>query len=173
MFIDRFCRTDFSSYEEFKREFKINVPEHFNFGYDVVDELAAIRPDSLAFIWCNSLESAMASRGKSLIVLNFLEPYLEIFVGQGNVTQHLVRKIAHFCEFAVLGCGVALLRRRRGWQPVLNCLAVGLAAAVTDESLQLLSQRGAQVQDILLDFVGFLCGLGLVLLITTLFRRPR
>ncbi|MBO4383199.1 MAG: AMP-binding protein [Clostridia bacterium] len=53
MFIDRFCRTDFSSYEEFKREFKINVPEHFNFGYDVVDELAAIRPDSLAFIWCN------------------------------------------------------------------------------------------------------------------------
>lgn len=128
---------------------------------------------TLAFIRCNSLESTLDSREKSLIILNLLQPYLEIFVGPGNVTQHLVRKIAHFCEFFVLGCGVALLRRRRGWQPVLNCLSVGLAATVVDESLQLLSQRGAQVQDILLDFVGFSCGLGLVLAVTALFGRPR
>ena len=53
MFIDRFCETEFSSYESFKENFKIKVPENFNFGYDVVDELAVIRPDSLAFVWCN------------------------------------------------------------------------------------------------------------------------
>ena len=42
MFIDRFCETEYDSYESFKKNFKINVPENFNFGYDVVDELAKI-----------------------------------------------------------------------------------------------------------------------------------
>ena len=28
---------DFESYEEFRGKFAINVPEDFNFGYDVVD----------------------------------------------------------------------------------------------------------------------------------------
>ncbi|MBR4940801.1 MAG: AMP-binding protein, partial [Clostridia bacterium] len=55
MFIDRFCETEYDSYESFKKNFKINVPENFNFGYDVVDELAKIRPDSYAFVWCNDL----------------------------------------------------------------------------------------------------------------------
>ena len=31
---------EFSSYEEFKEKLKINVPEDFNFGYDVVDAWA-------------------------------------------------------------------------------------------------------------------------------------
>ena len=33
-------RIKFDSYEDFKANFKINVPEDFNFGYDVVDVLA-------------------------------------------------------------------------------------------------------------------------------------
>ena len=28
---------------------------------------------------------------------------LELFTGKGNVTDHLVRKLAHFCEYAALG----------------------------------------------------------------------
>ena len=31
---------DFESYEEFREKFTINVPEDFNFGYDVVDAWA-------------------------------------------------------------------------------------------------------------------------------------
>ncbi len=33
--------------------FRLKVPEHFNFAYDVVDELARIEPDRLAMLWCN------------------------------------------------------------------------------------------------------------------------
>ncbi|MDP4108529.1 MAG: AMP-binding protein [Bacillota bacterium] len=51
--IDRFCRTDFSSYEDFYKNFKLKIPENFNFAFDVVDELAALRPDKQALLWCN------------------------------------------------------------------------------------------------------------------------
>ena len=41
--IKRFCpRYDFDSYEDMKQNFKINVPDDFNFGFDVVDALSLI-----------------------------------------------------------------------------------------------------------------------------------
>jgi len=51
--IERFCRTDFSSYEDFYNNFTIRVPENFNFAYDIVDEWAAQEPDKRALVWCN------------------------------------------------------------------------------------------------------------------------
>lgn len=36
--VERFLsQTSFTSQEDFIKNFKINVPENFNFGYDVVD----------------------------------------------------------------------------------------------------------------------------------------
>jgi acetyl-CoA synthetase len=46
-------RTEFNSYEDFKAEFKINIPENFNFAYDVVDETAIESPDKIAMVWCD------------------------------------------------------------------------------------------------------------------------
>ena len=46
-------REEFSSYEEFYREFKILVPEEFNFGYDVVDVYAKEEPGRRALVWCD------------------------------------------------------------------------------------------------------------------------
>ena len=45
--------------------------------------------------------------------------------------------------------------------------------AVTDEALQLISNRGSQVQDILLDFAGFLAGLLLWALLWILGSKSR
>lgn len=30
-------RIDFNSYEDFKENYKVNVPDNFNFGFDCVD----------------------------------------------------------------------------------------------------------------------------------------
>lgn len=50
--IERFLQqTEFSSYEDFMKNYKVNVPEHFNFGYDVVDEYARISPEKEAILW--------------------------------------------------------------------------------------------------------------------------
>ena len=46
-------KTSFSSQEDFMQNFKVKVPENFNFGYDVVDEWARIQPDKKALCWTN------------------------------------------------------------------------------------------------------------------------
>ena len=52
--IERFLeRTQFSSYEDFKANYKLKVPQEFNFAYDVVDEWAAQQPDKPALLWCD------------------------------------------------------------------------------------------------------------------------
>ena len=54
--LKKYCpRIEFDNYEQMKREFTINVPDHFNFGYDVVDEWARVEPQKLALRWTNDL----------------------------------------------------------------------------------------------------------------------
>lgn len=43
-------RIEFSSYEDFKKNYKLNIPDGFNFAYDVVDEWARVFPDKRALI---------------------------------------------------------------------------------------------------------------------------
>ena len=49
-------QTTFASQEDFNQHFHIRVPEHFNFGYDIVDEWARIEPDKPALLWTNDKE---------------------------------------------------------------------------------------------------------------------
>lgn len=48
---------EFNSYEEFVDNFKINIPDNFNFAYDVVDKYAKIDPNKIALIWTNDNEN--------------------------------------------------------------------------------------------------------------------
>ena len=51
--LERYVTGDFNSYEEFRQNFKINVPPDFNFAFDVVDEIARETPDKVAMVWCD------------------------------------------------------------------------------------------------------------------------
>ncbi len=52
--LERFIKqTSFESQQDFIDNFDIQVPENFNFAYDVVDEWAAIEPDKKAICWTN------------------------------------------------------------------------------------------------------------------------
>lgn len=52
--LERFItQTTFESQEDFIKNFHIQVPEDFNFGYDVVDAWAAEQPDKNAILWTN------------------------------------------------------------------------------------------------------------------------
>jgi acetyl-CoA synthetase len=46
-------RIKFDSYDDFKENFKINIPDNFNFAFDVVDEIAEKTPEKVAMVWCN------------------------------------------------------------------------------------------------------------------------
>lgn len=46
-------KSEFTSYEEFMKDFKVDVPADFNFGYDVVDAYAETLPEKEAILWIN------------------------------------------------------------------------------------------------------------------------
>jgi acetyl-CoA synthetase len=45
--------TEFTSYEDFMKNYKLKIPEDFNFGYDVVDYRAKVTPNKIALLWAN------------------------------------------------------------------------------------------------------------------------
>ena len=113
---------------------------------------------SLAFIFGNSLlpkeESASVSGGVQGIIESIVgedSPIAEFF-------RLYLRKIAHVTEFALLAIEVTLLRflyDKRSLSSFLHSLSFGLLVGVTDESLQILTDRGPMVSDVLLDFSGY------------------
>ena len=47
--------TQFRDYDDFYNNFKLNVPDNFNYAYDVVDEYARLEPDKRALVWCDDM----------------------------------------------------------------------------------------------------------------------
>lgn len=50
---ENYVRKDYEDYEDFYKNYKLNVPENFNFAYDCMDVLAEKSPDKLAMRWTN------------------------------------------------------------------------------------------------------------------------
>ncbi len=117
---------------------------------------------TLVFIFSNSMPDIENSREQSIGIMNLIEPILEIFVGKGNVTLHFVRKLAHFVEFGLLGFLLGLFTKK----PKSATFFFVLLTALTDETIQIFTGRGSQVQDVWLDFAGGCTGIiaGLVLI---------
>ena len=123
---------------------------------------------TLIFIFRNSTDSREESSALSLYVKELVGPILEVFVGKGNVTEHLVRKLAHFTEFFVLGAEFSFLlinEKKAGTAGVSLILLAGLVSALSDETVQLFFERGSSVKDVWLDFGGYCTAVALILLI--------
>lgn len=124
----------------------------------------------LLLIWSNSLQPATASDALSTGVLAQLQQFWYNITGSAfPLSNHLLRKIAHFSEFFLLGLfttftGAACSQKKIRFLPAV--LYVGLLSAVLDETIQYFSPgRGPQVMDVLIDHSGFCCGLLLALLL--------
>ena len=117
---------------------------------------------TLVFIWTNSMEAPAESSEKSQWVMKLITPLLEIFVGKGNVTEFLVRKLAHFCEFGLLGCELSLmliLRNRQTLQWYVNAGMFAFVVAALDETIQIFAERGSSLADVWLDTAGAVTGI--------------
>ncbi|MBQ3482688.1 MAG: VanZ family protein [Clostridia bacterium] len=113
------------------------------------------------FIWHFSLASGTESAQTSGGVVETLNGFLASAGSETRFEHETVRKMAHFCEFAVLGVLAALtlvsfeFRHFAPWA-LLAVFAVGCV----DELLQLLSpDRGPSFLDVLLDTAGGLAGI--------------
>lgn len=54
-------QTSFRSYKDFMEHFRVNVPEHFNFAYDVIDAYAETQPQKEAILYTNDRGRRAAS----------------------------------------------------------------------------------------------------------------
>ena len=116
---------------------------------------------TLIFIFRNSTDSKEESSALSLYVKELVGPILEVFVGKGNVTEHLVRKLAHFTEFSFL----IINEKQVAPAGISLILLAGLVSALSDETIQLFFDRGSSVMDVWLDFAGYCSAVALILLI--------
>jgi VanZ family protein len=131
----------------------------------------------ICFIFSNSAESAEESSSKSESVQEIVNEVIEAVGGEGNVTEHTVRKFAHFFEFAVLavlftadllslGLIPFPLRKNRSLLWFIPPLILSVALATADEYLQSFSEgRGPSAKDVGIDSLGALCGLCLSFLL--------
>lgn len=121
----------------------------------------------LLFIWGNSLLPGQMSAALSQWVkelLYTLFPFLPI----GGAGHGLLRKTAHFLEFALLGGSLAwlwgMLRTQRA-RVLLPSLLCGIGAACLDEGIQFfVPGRVCSVWDVLIDSSGVILGLAALFL---------
>lgn len=120
---------------------------------------------TIGFIFYQSSLSASASSEVSGVFVNLINnvlQYVHININI-NTLSLLIRKLAHFLEFFILGFFLI-----KGFNyKIIYLLIIVLLVAITDESIQIfVNGRAFQITDIIIDFIG---GLTSILL----FKRTR
>ena len=117
---------------------------------------------TITFIFYNSAQVAEVSSGYSGEVTEVVNRILHILSFGIVLTEAVVRKLAHFAEFAVLGLCLTFCLRMYTKRLVAFCawpLLLGLFIAVCDEFLQrFVPGRSSSVKDVLIDFCGICTG---------------
>lgn len=127
-----------------------------------------------AFAFIHSSMPASVSDEESKSVLDFLYEFVAKF---GIIlTDHIVRKAAHFTEYTAIGalllsCAYSFdrIKPQKYYSQVLSA---GLAIPLCDETIQLnVEGRSGQISDVLLDFSGVLTGAVIMFLIYAIYRK--
>ena len=129
------------------------------------------------FIFSNSMAVAQVSSASSGRVLTLLQGALRRLGHPAlaqRLTQHVVRKMAHFCEYLLEGFLLMLCMRVYSRHPLGHItvpMLGGVLTALTDETIQLYSPgRSSQVTDVWLDSAGVLAGILTALVLMALCR---
>ena len=129
------------------------------------------------FIFSNSMAVADVSSVSSGRVLQLLQAVLRRLGMPGlaqRLTMHIVRKMAHFCEYTLEGFLLMLCMRvytRRYVRHISVPMLGGVLTAMADETIQIYSPgRSSQVTDVWLDSAGVLAGVLIALVFMALCR---
>lgn len=127
----------------------------------------------IGFIWWNSSKNGEESSGISQGVLYEI---MQIFARIGistDITEHVIRKLAHFTEFTALGILLSIdtvLFLKNMKQYVWIPLFIGLLVALIDETIQLFPiGRSSSVKDVWIDFSGVIFGTILLLVLKQIY----
>lgn len=104
--------TRFRDYNDFYNHFSLNVPNNFNYAYDVVDEYARLEPGKRALVWCDDAENER--------IFTFAD------------IKHISDQAANFFLSCGIGKGdtvlVILQRRHEYWTTLMALSKIGAVA---------------------------------------------
>ena len=121
---------------------------------------------TLCAIWFQSALHREASTSESRWFFDRIRSIMSFLVGPELATEILLRKMAHFAEFFMLGTESLLLCILIGRRDLRSLSAVFLLCnfcAFLDETIQIFSGRGSAVSDIWIDTFGSVSGILFVL----------
>lgn len=115
------------------------------------------------FIFSNSMKPADLSSADSGAVLRMVQQGLALAgIDSTVVTEHMIRKTAHFTEYAVLGillCNCFKTFVVTADRRMLSQVLVSFLVPFTDETIQLfVTGRSGQISDVWLDCAGVAFG---------------
>lgn len=105
MILNQFVKnTNFSSYEDFCENFRVDVPDNFNFAFDVVDEIARQTPEKTAMVWCNDKgdERIFTFADMSAYSNRAANFFLSEGIGKGDKVMLILKRRYEFW-FCILG----------------------------------------------------------------------
>lgn len=127
----------------------------------------------IAFIFRNSLESGALSSARSQAVMQKINEILSV-VNLGPLSEHTVRKLAHFAEFTLEGFLLMLCLRvytNRFVRHISWPLLGGMTTALLDETIQrFIPNRTSQVTDVWIDMAGVVFGTLIALILLLIVR---
>lgn len=120
-------------------------------------------------------ESIRLSRVVTMVFTNILDTFFPDFVFEVEYIHHIVRKLAHFTIYLVLGVLVSYLLKVgkvKEWKVIILAVICCLLFAISDETLQLfIYGRGAQLTDVLIDIAGASLGIIIVYISRKTFNK--
>ena len=106
-------RIDFDSYEDFKANYKVNVPEDFNFGFDIVDGWAKEKPENRALVWCDDdgEEKTFTFAEMSKLSNKAANYFKSLGLHKGSVVMMILRRRYEYwiCATALIKMGVIII----------------------------------------------------------------
>lgn len=103
--IEKFLKqTVFTSTDDFAKNYHVEIPDNFNFGYDIVDEWAKINPNKKALCWTNDQGEHIDFifkdiKQKSDEAASFFQ---SLGIGRGDMVMLILKRRYEFW-FAIIG----------------------------------------------------------------------
>lgn len=96
-------KTEFESYEDFKENFSLKVPERFDFARDIVDEWARLEPEKRALLYCddNGNDRTFTFKDISILSKKAASYFAEQGIGKGDRVMTLLRRRYEYWIIAV------------------------------------------------------------------------
>lgn len=138
---------------------------------------------TVTFIFYNSTLPPEQSSEQSGAIGDIIAGIIPPDTTLGAFLQTYLRKIAHFTEFGLLGMLVTfllLLSEEKKLRHITYSFTFAMTVGLADETIQIFSARGPQVEDVLVDVGGYIffgiltfLAVGLIALIRAAVRHKR